>query len=152
MYYYYYMLLYVNVFWARKIEIPFSTSHPVLVEYRCKDILKTLKFNATLQKNSATFPPPCNSTLSNQNCYGINNLQTRKTAFKFRDNGIYKSLIQKGIFSLQILLTEFYNKYQSATKHGRYLKTHHAFLSLCDSLWFVTRWGLQMNASRVRSL
>lgn len=39
-----------------------------------------------------------------------------KTAFKFRDNGIYKSLIQKVIFSLQFLLTEFYNKYQSATK------------------------------------
>lgn len=86
------------------------------------------------KKNSTIFPPPSNSTLSNQNCYSINYLQTRKTAFKFRDNGIYKSLIQKVIFSLQILLTEFYNKYQSATKHGRYLKTHHAFLSLCDSL------------------
>lgn len=116
MYYYYYMLLYVNVFWARKIEIPFSTSHPLLVEYRCKYILKTLKFNTTLQKNSPISPSPSNSTLSNQNCYGINNLQTRKTAFKFRDNGIYKSLIHKVIFSLQFLLTEFYNKYQSATK------------------------------------
>lgn len=68
------------------------------------------------KKNSPISPSPSNSTLSNQNCYGINNLQTRKTAFKFRDNGIYKSLIQKVIFPLQFLLTEFYNKYQSATK------------------------------------
>lgn len=116
MYYYYYMLLYVNVFWARKIEIPFSTSHPVLVEYRCKDILKTLKFNATLQKKIQQFSLHHATALYQIKTVTVSIICKKKTAFKFRDNGIYKSLIQKVIFSLQFLLTEFYNKYQSATK------------------------------------
>lgn len=133
-----------------KQKYPFPHHTLFQLNTGAKIFLKLLNSMQLCKKNSTIFPPPSNSTLSNQNCYGINYLQTRKTAFKFRHNGIYKSLIQKVIFPLQFLLTEFYNKYLQLL--NRYLKTHHAFLSLCDSLRFVTRWGLQMNASRVRSL
>lgn len=133
-----------------KQKYPFPHHTLFQLNTDAKIFLKLLNSMQLCKKNSTIFPPPSNSTLSNQNCYGFNYLQTRKTAFKFRDNGIYKSLIQKVIFPLQFLLTEFYNKYLQLL--NRYLKTHHAFLSLCDSLRFVTRWGLQMNASRVRSL
>lgn len=133
-----------------KQKYPFPHHTLFQLNTGAKIFLKLLNSMQLCKKNSTIFPPPSNSTLSNQNCYGFNYLQTRKTAFKFRDNGIYKSLIQKVIFCYNFFsLNSTINTSQLL---NRYLKTHHAFLSLCDSLRFVTRWGLQMNASRVRSL